>query len=141
MNDLLARANAVKTHVSLITFLREKIGYFGKTKAQQQICENLREHFTEAQKKLSLIVGDMPDLEKFRLALTQVDWDKFPDLLPKRMEALTQVVAPRCVVICMQLLRNVGIFTLYNEKKRYKEFQTDFACALAVSARNAGESR
>ena len=89
----------MKTHYCIAAHLRSKLpsfALFGGSGAKQlqSLCDNLPEHFEDAQKVRGLSPGDMPPLDSFRERLLSLeDVDQLPKWDNGTLEDLDEVLA------------------------------------------------
>jgi len=92
INEFVKRTRRAKVHAIIIRHLKEKFGWFGKTKTQDKIVGNMREMFTEISKKHNLAKGDFPNPDKFTKILKQFDIWKFPALKDKDLSIIDDIL-------------------------------------------------
>jgi len=73
INELVKRARMVKVHSYIISHMREQMPFMGKKRKQQQMINNLEDVFFDVKRKHDLVLGDFPDVDKFREKLTVYD--------------------------------------------------------------------
>ena len=92
INEVIRRARMAKTHALIIGhFKKEMPGFFGKTKQQNALLDNIEEEFAKVQMKNQLPKGDFPDPVHFREHLAQFKIDKLQKYDKKLMEKLDDV--------------------------------------------------
>jgi len=92
INEFVKRTRRAKVHAIIINHLKDKFGWFGRTKTQTKIVTNMREMFEEISKKNNLARGDFPNPDKFSTILKQFDIWKFPALSKKEMAIIDDIL-------------------------------------------------
>merc|ERR1712048_1539461 len=92
INEFVKRTRRAKVHAIIISHLKEKFGWFGKTKTQDKIVGNMREMFEEISRKHNLARGDFPNPDKFSKILKTFDIWKFPALKEKELNQIDSVL-------------------------------------------------
>lgn len=73
INELVKRARMAKVHSYIISHMREQMPFMGKKRKQQQMIQNLEDVFYDVKRKYDLVLGDFPDVDKFREKLQTYD--------------------------------------------------------------------
>lgn len=92
INEFVKRTRRAKVHAIIISHLKEKFGWFGKTKTQDKIVGNMRGMFEEISRKHNLARGDFPNPDKFSKILEQFDIWKFPVLKEKELVLIDNIL-------------------------------------------------
>ncbi|XP_065039482.1 EH domain-containing protein 1-like [Musa acuminata AAA Group] len=99
------RAKAAKVHAYIISHLKNKMPIIlGKATAQRRLIDNLENEFAEVRRKYNLPLGDFPDVQRFKEALSCYNIDEFKKLKPKLIRAVDVMLT--CDI--PQLLRTFG---------------------------------
>ncbi|CAL9095562.1 unnamed protein product [Musa textilis] len=99
------RAKAAKVHAYIISHLKNKMPIIlGKAMAQQRLIDNLENEFAEVRRKYNLPLGDFPDVQRFKEALSGHNIDEFKKLKPKMIQAVDVMLTSDIP----QLLRTFG---------------------------------
>ncbi|THU67486.1 hypothetical protein C4D60_Mb05t25130 [Musa balbisiana] len=99
------RAKAAKVHAYIISHLKNKMPIIlGKATAQRRLIDNLENEFAEVRRKYDLPLGDFPDVQCFKEALSGHNIDEFKKLKPKLIRAVDVMLT--CDI--PQLLRTFG---------------------------------
>jgi GTP-binding protein EngB required for normal cell division len=81
INDLVKRARSVKVHALIIGTLAGKMpSFMGKAKAQKALVSGMGDIFRHVQREHGLAFADFPDLAKFQLQVSEMDFSAFPKL-------------------------------------------------------------
>eukprot|EP00931_Biecheleriopsis_adriatica_P048977 TRINITY_DN28315_c0_g1_i1.p1 TRINITY_DN28315_c0_g1~~TRINITY_DN28315_c0_g1_i1.p1 ORF type:complete len:504 (-),score=104.49 TRINITY_DN28315_c0_g1_i1:57-1568(-) len=106
VNEVVARARAVKVHLALGCALRAKLpscGICGRRRREQWLCDHLQEVYLEVMKEHQFAPGDMPAIEHFRERLRSFrDFTQFQKSCKREMEELDrliQVEIPRLMAL------------------------------------------
>jgi len=92
INEFVKRTRRAKVHAIIIGHLKEKFGWFGKTKTQDKIVGNMKGMFEEISRKHNLARGDFPNPDKFSKILQMFDIWKFPALKEKELNQIDLVL-------------------------------------------------
>jgi GTPase SAR1 family protein len=93
INELVKRVRACKVHAYIIAYLREQMPmFYGQNKKQVSLIDGLKEVFKSVLRKYNLAPGDFPDFDDFRNKLRDHDFSKFPNLKPKMIDEIDQVM-------------------------------------------------
>eukprot|EP01083_Nonionella_stella_P308521 1088841_1 len=93
VNELVKRTRQAKVHALIVTHLRNQFGYFGKTKKQRKLLENLTDEFNQVQQTYNLPKGDFPNVERFSEIIAKFDMSKFPKLHQKMIDDMDKVLS------------------------------------------------
>lgn len=100
INELVKRARLVRTHMHIITHLREKMPLLiGKESTQKELIKNLLNEYREIERIRKIPIGDFPDVAfmQQKLALQQ-DFSSFAqesERLTKTMEIVLTIELPQ----------------------------------------------
>ncbi|CAL5390393.1 unnamed protein product [Camellia sinensis] len=93
INEFVKRARAAKIHAYIISHLKKEMpAMMGKAKTQQKLIDNLSDEFLKVQREHHLPIGDFPNVEHFREALSGYNIDKFEKLKPKMIQAVDDML-------------------------------------------------
>mmetsp|Transcript_5369 Transcript_5369/g.11084 ORF Transcript_5369/g.11084 Transcript_5369/m.11084 type:complete len:626 (+) Transcript_5369:647-2524(+) len=96
VNEVVKRARAAKTHALIVDHLRNKLPFFGKEKALNNMLDNLEAEYEEVHRKYGVPLGDFPRPETFRRALkthTDNDLSQFPPLNQRMIVELNEILS------------------------------------------------
>jgi len=93
VNELVKRARMAKVHAFIISHLRDQFGWFRHESTKKRLLDGLLGEFQKVQHKYNLPMGDFPNVNRFREALSHYDIHRFPRLNPKMVELMDQVLS------------------------------------------------
>ncbi|XP_065655210.1 EH domain-containing protein 1 [Hydra vulgaris] len=94
LNDLIKRARLAKVHAYIISALKDEMpAVFGKEKKKAELIKNLRDTYRRIQGQYEISPGDFPNLERMQENLELHDFSKFPNLRPKLIEKVDQMLS------------------------------------------------
>ena len=94
INELVKRARLAKTHAFIMAHLRSEMPtFFGKSKKQQQLLDDLPAEFSRVATKFKVAPGDFPNISRFRKTLADFDLSKFPAKNTKLITKIDQVLS------------------------------------------------
>merc|ERR1719198_321629 len=107
INEVVARARAVKVQMALGAHLRARlpsIGMCGRRRRHQRwLCNHLPEVFKDVMKEHHLAPGDMPNVDRYQERLLQFkDFQRFPRWNERQMadlDSLIQTDIPKLMAI------------------------------------------
>ena len=73
INELVKRARMAKVHSYIISHMKEQMPFMGKKRKQEQMINNLEDVFFDVKRKHDLVLGDFPEVDKFRDKLSVYD--------------------------------------------------------------------
>ena len=94
INELVKRARSVKVHAYIIHYLRKQMpyGFWGRKEKQAKLIGRLEKEFAMAARRYELPKGDFPNVDAFRLALTEIkDLSTFPKLDKRMVKEMDKV--------------------------------------------------
>jgi EH domain-containing protein 1 len=142
INELIKRCRQSKTHALLIAHLKGKMpGWFGKSKKQAKMLDNLVDEFREVQRKYSLPPGDFPNVQRFRAQLTDggYELDKFPKLKGKMIEQMDHVLSVEIPTL-MRRLPGIEALKSTADVVDAKDASNPFAATGAMNSAHAGKA-
>lgn len=94
VNELVKRARLAKVHAVIMSELKQQMpSFFGKSKKQQQILNDLPQMFQRIATKHRVPIGDLPDINRFKATLADLNLSKFPILKEKVMKKVETVLS------------------------------------------------
>jgi len=93
VNLMVKRVRLVKVHMCILGYLKSKMPYFGKTKAQHYMIDNLEKIIEPLMEEFNFSSGDLPDdMDHFKETLRTHDFMEFPTLDRKLLYKLDDLI-------------------------------------------------
>lgn len=92
LNDLIKRARLAKVHAYIISELKREMPVFGKESKKKELIKHLDRIYEKIKKDWSISGGDLPDINKMQLSLSNYDFTKFHSLKPRLLDVIEQML-------------------------------------------------
>lgn len=86
INRIIKRANILKVHACICSYLKEQMPTFGKDAKKKKLLENMAEVFEVVKTKNSLSSGDFPNPTRYAQLMSEVDFKTLHKLSGKTMK-------------------------------------------------------
>jgi len=93
ISEFVKRVRLVRIHAQIMSDLkREMPKFFGKSKKQQKIIEELHEKFRKTARSAGISEGDLPPLEEFKATLNSENISKYPTFTAKQRKKVDEAL-------------------------------------------------
>lgn len=96
VNEVVARARAIKVHLAVLDALKTRMSFFGccrRRRREMQLVDQLPDIFQEVVKEHHFAVGDLPNIERFQERLRNFkDFRRFPWINRRKANDLNRLI-------------------------------------------------